>query len=94
MFCARITHRHGEDASTKVSDSQVSRDIELLAFLGYLTKDSSYLKEKQTRSMIISDFLSSFVKQSDFSEFRKTLMKATTDCPTWNNLSLSALLNG
>ncbi len=94
VFCARITHRQNEDASTRVSDSQVSRDIELLAFLGYLSKDSEYLTEKQTRSTAISNLLSSVVKQSDFGEFRKTLMKATTDCPTWNNLSLSKLLNG
>jgi hypothetical protein len=94
VFCARITHRHNEDTRTKVSPIQVSRDIELLAFLGYLSKDSEYLREKQTRSTVISNLLSSVVKQSDFGEFRKTLMKATTDCPTWNDLSLSKLLNG
>lgn len=94
VFCARITHRHDEDASIKVSASQVSRDIDLLAFLGYLTKDSDYLREKQTRSGIISNLLSSMVEQSDFGTFRKTLMQATVDCPDWNDLSLSFLLKG
>jgi hypothetical protein len=94
VFCARITHRHDEYASTKVSATQVSRDIELLAFLGYLTKDSDYLREKQTRSRIISNLLSSMVEQSDFDTFRKTLMQATIDCPAWNDLSLSILLKG
>ncbi len=94
VFCARVTHRFGEDASTKVSDVQVSRDIELLAFLGYLTKDSDFLREKPARSRVISNVLYSVVKQSDFGAFQKTLLQATIDCPAWSDLSLSALLNG